>query len=486
MKVNSTVPNLSGALRSPLSAALMLLFCFTSALSQNSPPNQPVPGEGRAAAATTSETGKGGDRLESLRAQIETAQTDVERARLQRVLVDYLVALGRKDEAVAELRAMSRAERLDPIGFYNTGNALARLGDTDTAIDSYRKAIKQRHGNYSRAQNNLGVLLLRQGRWDEAQEAFVAALRLENFRYAEASYNLGRLYATRGEADLAMREWARALLVQPDHMDAAIALARAYAEDGRPERGVALLDAFIARRGPSAELTDARREILYADTASEANEAAGSKAVSAMSATRPAKASAESRAATAGSKNQGVKTDGGKRASASLRQLTVDQETYDLLQRARAAREDGRNEDAATLYNRVLSRSNGFLPPANLELSFVMSSLNRHEEAAAALTTLVNREGARYPIAYYYLGRQYELLGKLGPAAEAFERAAAAFGDTSPQFLLDISRVREKEGDARAALAAMEAYVRISQSQGHVPDWSTARLAELREKAKQN
>jgi tetratricopeptide (TPR) repeat protein len=144
----------------------------------------------------------GGDRLSALRAQLEAAKTDRERSRLQRMLIDYLVALGKKHEAVAELRIMSRAERLDPIGFYNIGNALARLGDTDTAIDAYRKAIEQRHGNYARAFHNLGVMFFRQGRWDEAQESLATALRLENFRYSEASYNLGRVYAARGEADL--------------------------------------------------------------------------------------------------------------------------------------------------------------------------------------------------------------------------------------------------------------------------------------------
>jgi tetratricopeptide (TPR) repeat protein len=437
---------------------------------------------------------KGNDRLMALRDQIEAAKTDAERFRLQRMLIDYLVALGRKGEAVAELRVMSRAERLDPIGFYNIGNALARLGDTDTAIDAYRKAIKQRHGNYARAFNNLGVMLLRQGRWDEAREALQSALRLENFRYSEASYNLGRVYSALGEADLAIREWSRALNIEPDHVDAAVALARAYAEDGDPERGVAVLDAFITRRGPSVEITDARREILYGSPVEAPKVATGSTA----SAARPVKAAnvnpsltssgsnrtaAENNSKADARKAANAKQGGGKSAAEGLRPLTVDRETYALLQRARAAREGGRNEEAATLYRRVLARSNDFFPPANLELGFVLSNLHRYQEAVATLSVVANREGARYPIAYYHLGRQYELLGQLSLAAEAFEKAAAAYGDSNPQFLLDISRVREKEGKAQAALAAMEAYVRLSRSQGRVPDWSEERLAQLRQKA---
>lgn len=435
-------------------------------------------------------TGNGSERLEALRAQIDAAKTDNERGRLERMLIDYLVALGKKSEAIAELRVMSRAERLDPVGFYNIGNALARLGDTDTAIDAYRKAIEQRHGNYARAINNLGVMYLRQGRWDEAQGTLVTALRQENFRYAEASYNLGRVYAARGEADLAIREWSRTLAVAPDHTDAAIALARAYAEDGSPERGLAVLDNFIERRGPNTEITDARRELLFGSGAREdikaETNASFVRPVNAANVKTSATAAAAERSASNNSrKSVKEKTGADKRASASLRPLSVDRESYQELQRARSSRENGRNEEAAKSYRRVLSRNNGFFPPANLELSFVLSDLERHEEAAETLANVAKREGARYPIAYYHLGREYEKLGRLGLAAEAFEKAVAAYGDDNPQFLLDLSRVREKEGNAPAALTAMESYVRISRSQGRTIDWADERLAQLREKAKQ-
>jgi tetratricopeptide (TPR) repeat protein len=213
---------------------------------------------------------KGVDRLSALRARIESATGVNERSRLRRTLVDYLVSLGRQGEALAELRVMMRDERFDPVGFYNIGNALARLGDTDTAIDAYRKAVAQRHGNYARALNNLGVMLLRQGRWDEAEEPLMSALKQENFRYAEASYNLGRLYAARGEAPLAIAEWARTLRLQPDHADATLALARAYAEGGQPARGLELLDQFMSRNEPTQAMTEARRRMAAEVAASPA------------------------------------------------------------------------------------------------------------------------------------------------------------------------------------------------------------------------
>jgi tetratricopeptide (TPR) repeat protein len=202
------------------------------------------------------------DRIGVLRAQIREAKDATERARLQRTLVDYLVALNRKSEAIAELRAMVRESRVDAVGLYNLGNALARLGEGDAAIDAYRKAIDQRKGKYPHALNNLGVVLIRQSRWDEALEALQAALKQENMRYGEASYNLGRLYWARNETKQAIDAWTRALALQPDHLDAALALARALAADGNPERGIAVIDAFVARQGPNKSLIDARNEIL--------------------------------------------------------------------------------------------------------------------------------------------------------------------------------------------------------------------------------
>lgn len=202
------------------------------------------------------------DRIGVLRAQIREAKDATERARLQRTLIDYLIALNRKSEAIAELRAMMRESRVDAVGLYNIGNALARLGDTDASIEAYRKAIDQRKGKYPHALNNLGVVLIRQSRWGEALEALQAALKQENMRYGEASYNLGRLYGARGETKQAIEAWTRALAVQPDHQDAALALARALAADGNAERGIAVIDAFVARQGPNKSLIDARNEIL--------------------------------------------------------------------------------------------------------------------------------------------------------------------------------------------------------------------------------
>lgn len=364
--------------------------------------------------------------LTSLRDQIEATPIGSERVRLQLKLAEQLAAAGRKTEATKELRAIINANVFDPQVLYNAGNALARLGDSDEAINAYRKAIDQRKGNYSRALNNLGVILLRQGRWDEAYEALSSALKIENFRYAEASYNLGRLYSARGESDLAIREWRRALRIDPAHKAAAQALSLG------------------------------------------ASQAAAIVVVSPRASGRP---------------EPHVKKSPAPPTTTTVKPLELDALSYDFLQRARNLSELGKHREAIENYQRVLSRSHGYFPPANLELSYALLALNRTDEAFANLLQVANRDGARYPMTYYNLARLYELKGNLTEAEESFEKAARAYNTKNISFLLDVSRVRQRRGNFKGALEAMEEYVTRMEQQGLKPSWADERLSALRLKA---
>lgn len=377
-----------------------------------------------------------GDTIALLREQVAAASMIQDRNRLQLKLAEELVKTGYKTEALTELFQILNGKGFDPIGYYNLGNAFARLGESGSAIIAYRRAIEQRNGNYSRAQNNLGVVLLREGRWDEAYDAFNAALRIENFRYAEASYNLGRLYAARGQSDLAVREWRRALVADPKHSAAAQAIARGEDE---PEIVVE-----SAPRAPSVA-----RPATSTTTARTTSPSTTPKAAAAP---RPAKA------------------------------LALDQASFDFLQRARAASERGKTQEAIDNFRRVLNRQNGYFPPANLELSYALLSLKRYDEAEAQLLQVSQRDGARYPVSYFHLARLYELKGELKLAEAAFSQVVEAYVPKNNQFLLDLSRVREKQGDFKGAVEAMERYVTLAEQQGLKPAWCDQRLAELRAK----
>ncbi len=390
----------------------------------------PAPAEEEAKPSpATEEVTEAGEAETAKPTTVDADATPEARLREQLTVVDQMVAQGLKQEALAELQSLAAANRFDPQGFYNIGNAFARLDATDAAISAYRKAIEQRKGNYSRASNNLGVILLRQGFWDQAYEAFLGALRTENFNYAEASYNLGRLYAARGEMDRAVREWNRAIAVDPKHSAAAQAL----------------------RSSGSGSRSASRSSA--APGATDANRVAGRNGNALSSANSPEPA------------------------------FTLDPETHDLLQRARNAHENRRFEEAVDNFRRVIARKGGYFSPANLELSFSLMELRRNDEAIAALLLVAEKDAARFPITYYHLGRLYELRGDLQLAEENYLRATQAYQDENAQFLLNLSGVREKRGDFAGALVAMENYIRRKEQLGQKPDWSDSRLASLREKA---
>ena len=370
------------------------------------------------------------DPVTVLRDEIKAAATDSDRIRLQLKLAELLASTGHISDARAELQLIASSGAFDPAGFYNLGNSFARIGDTQAAIDAYNTAIEQRKGRYSRAYNNLGVVLLRTGQWDEAQEALLSALKLENFRYAEASYNLGRVYSARGQKDLAAREWKRALNVNPEH-DAA---AQALANVGTEER-------IVVEPKPS----------------------------------KPAPESKPSEIKTSATKKSTPA------AAVAKKSLSLDQASFDLLQRARTASERGKMSEAADNFIRLLNREGGYFPPANLELSYALISLKRYDEAIGNLLQVSQRDGARYPISYYHLARLYETRGELKLAESAFTQAVNAYSATNGQFLLDLTRVREKLGDFKGALDAMERYLKL----GEKPIGVDERLAELRRKAGQ-
>ena len=373
------------------------------------------------------------DPILALRDEIEATPSPQERIRLQLKLAEMLVANGRRSEALNELHSITAVDVFDPQAFYNTGNALARVGDTNEAVSAYKKAIEQRKGRYSKALNNLGVVLMRVGRWDESQEAFLAALKVEGFRYAEASYNLGRLYASRGQTDLAIREWHRALAVDPEHKAAAQSLANV----GNDDR--IAVETYVA----TPMRNSGNRVSTPAVNPPE----------------KPAKAS----------------------SNTSTKPLALDPVTFGFLQKARNASERGNTLDAIANYQRVISRQSGYFAPANLEMSYLLIGLRRNDEALTSLLQVANRDGLRYPISHYHLGRLYEIKGELKLAEASYTQTVAAYSQNG-QFLLDLSRVREKLGDLNGALEAMERFLTVVKKDGQDLTWSEERVATLRNK----
>ena len=72
----------------------------------------------------------------------------------------------------------------------NTGNALARHGRYDQAVEQYRRAL-QFHPRHALAHNNLAAVLMRQGKLDESIFHYQQALQIQP-NYALAKRGLVR------------------------------------------------------------------------------------------------------------------------------------------------------------------------------------------------------------------------------------------------------------------------------------------------------
>jgi tetratricopeptide (TPR) repeat protein len=297
---------------------------------------------------------------------------------------------------------------------------------------------------------NLGNSFARLGNNEAAIAAYRKAVSQRKGYYSRALNNLGVVLLRAGRWDEAQEALLSALRLENFHYaEASYNLGRVYAARGQND--------LAAREW---------RRVLAIDPQHDA--------------AKQALATARDEERIVGAASQPVKpVSTVNKSLAAPKSIQIDQASYDLLQRARSAVERGKMPQAVGDFQRLLRRQNGYFPPANLEMSYALLSLKRYDEARANLLEVSKRDGARYPISYFHLARLYERDGELKLAEAAFAQVAG----TNAQFLLDLSRVREKLGDYKGSLEAMERYVKLMQDQGQRPDWSDTRLADLRTKA---
>jgi tetratricopeptide (TPR) repeat protein len=126
------------------------------------------------------------------------------------------------------------------------GGFLFVYGQTDEAIEHYRRALQLRDGNVA-AHYGLGKALAVKGKTDEAIFHFEKALSIQP-NYVAASNVLGTLFASKGEIGDAIAAWRQTLSFDPDNVDAEnnIAWMRATAADASFRDGKEAL--ALARR----------------------------------------------------------------------------------------------------------------------------------------------------------------------------------------------------------------------------------------------
>jgi tetratricopeptide (TPR) repeat protein len=160
-----------------------------------------------------------------------------------------LEALGEREQAISEYRAVLRVEPDHIEARNNLGAALLSQGLAAEAIRHFRRVLALQPAR-AEAHFNLGLNLTRLGRTEEAAEALQQAIRIRP-GYPEAHDNLGSAFALAGKADRAMRHFQEAARLRTDWAPPLLHMAQ-------------LLTTF-----PDENIRDGERAVRYAEQAAE-------------------------------------------------------------------------------------------------------------------------------------------------------------------------------------------------------------------------
>ena len=133
---------------------------------------------------------------------------------------------------------------------YALGNAHARNGEYDQAIEQYDHVIRV-DPEHINALNNRGNAYLAKGGYDQAIADFDRAIALKP-DFATAYANRGNAFQDRGEYDRAIRDYGVALQLKPDLAVALDNRAKAYDRKGMHDQARKDRAAAVALRNPAA------------------------------------------------------------------------------------------------------------------------------------------------------------------------------------------------------------------------------------------
>ena len=181
-----------------------------------------------------------------------------------------------KGDPTAALERLDRAIALDgDIAKYhsNRGVALMALGKLDEAEAAYRAAMERDDTEDADYAYNLGDALARQGKTQQAVQALTRAIdQDENF--AEAYFNRGRLYQTLGDKEAAIADYRTAAEIKPDFTEANNNLGLLLRQSGDAEGGLKVMrQAAKADTDNAAAQYNLGRSLLLEGLGEEALEA---------------------------------------------------------------------------------------------------------------------------------------------------------------------------------------------------------------------
>lgn len=154
------------------------------------------------------------------------------------------LALGRREDALAEYRKTIDLSPKNAKAYQNIGFLLDGMGKSDEALEYLRKSLELAPMDAA-AWNNLGNAYYGIGKVSDAIEAYKKAIEV-NPLYGKAVYNLGNAFYSIGDIDGAIAMLERSIKVDPDFVDAYNNLAMIFKAQGRYEEAIAILERALA------------------------------------------------------------------------------------------------------------------------------------------------------------------------------------------------------------------------------------------------
>jgi len=145
--------------------------------------------------------------------------------------------LGHLNQALPLLAEACRLDHTNALYWFNAGVVAQRAGQSEEAIQSYRRALLL-NPRYVDASVNLGNAFKDLGLLDEAEQAYEQVLRTTP-DHVETLNNLGVLHKERGQLERAIVLYKRALALKPDHAEAQNNLGLIYMDQGDLDGAIA-------------------------------------------------------------------------------------------------------------------------------------------------------------------------------------------------------------------------------------------------------
>ena len=163
------------------------------------------------------------------------------------VLINSVIELysnGQVQEALDSVGDLIKDYPNEAILFNINGACYASLGQLDTAVKSYEKALDIKP-DYADAHNNLAITFQELGQLDAAVKSYEQALAFKP-DYAEAFNNLGIVLKELGQLDIALKSYEKILAIRPDFAEAHFNLAVTLQNLGRLDAAVKSYEQALA------------------------------------------------------------------------------------------------------------------------------------------------------------------------------------------------------------------------------------------------